>query len=216
MLNAAAEFKAGITAARESCVLFDYLTANVGPAMSFDDLLRFQIVYTVSAFDKLNHDLIRIGMRDCFTGARTATAKYKAETIELQFHEQLAARIEAEVTATVLKQPPPLPPKQFLFEREIQRKLAFLSFQDPDKVADGLSLIWGEKYKWDKIAGQMGITAHTVRTQLRLIVTRRHAIVHEADLDPVLATKNPITRRIAIDSTDFIERCGLAIAHLVL
>jgi hypothetical protein len=216
MLKAAAEFRAGVAAARESGVLFDYLTTHVGPPMSFEDLLRFQIVYAVSAFDKLIHDLIRIGMRDCFIAARAPTAKYKAETIGLGFHELLAAKIEAEAIAAVLNQPPPLPPKQFLFEQEVQRKLSLMTFQDPDRVTDGLSLIWDEKYKWDKIAGQMGLPSQRVRIQLRLIVTRRNAIVHEADVDPVLATKNPITRQIAMGSTDFIEQCGSAIAHLVL
>ncbi len=216
MLNAAAQFRASIAEARQSSVLFDYLTTNVGPPISFDDLLRFQLVFSVSAFDKLIHDLIRIGMRDCFIGLRVPTAKYKAETIGLEFHEVLAAKIEAEVRATLLNQPPSLPPKQFLFEQEIQRKLSLLSFQDPDRVAEGLSLIWAEKHKWDKIAGQMGLPAQTVRTQLRLLVTRRNAIVHEADNDPVLATKQPISRQIAIDSTDFIERCGSTIAQLVV
>jgi hypothetical protein len=216
MLNAAAEFRASIAAARQSGVLFDYLNTNVGPPISFDDLLRFQIVFAISAFDKLIHDLIRIGMRDCFIGLRAPTLKYKAETIGLEFHGVLAAKIEAEVTAAMLNQPLPLPPKQFLFEQEIQRKLSLLSFQDPDRVAEGLALIWAEKYKWDKIAGQMGLPVQTVRTQLRLLVTRRNAIVHEADNDPVLATKKPITRQISMDSTDFIERCGLAIANLVI
>jgi hypothetical protein len=216
MLNAAAEFRASIADARQSGVLYDYLTTSVGPPISYDDLLRFQIVFAVSAFDKLIHDLIRIGMRECFIGLRAPTLKYQAETIGLEFHGLLAAQIEAEVTAALLNQPPPLPPKQFFFEQEIQRKLSLLTFQDPDRVAEGLSLIWAEKYKWDKISAQVGLPVQSVRTQLRLLVTRRNGIVHEADNDPVLATKKPITRQIAIDSTDFIERCGSAIAHLVL
>jgi hypothetical protein len=217
MLNSAADFSRSISEARQSTALFDHLVGLMGGLATFDDILRFQLVYSVSAFDKLLHDLIRIGMRDCFVGVRQETARYKAETIGLEFHAMLAAKIAEEVTATIQGLPPPLPPKQVLFEQEIQRKLSFLAFQDPDKISEGLAMIWDATHKWDKIAVQMGVASGTaVRTQMRLIVSRRNSIVHEADFDPVLALKRPITRQTVAESTDFVENCGSAIVQLVL
>jgi len=99
--------------------------------MPYDDLLRSQVVYAVSAFDKLIHDLVRIGMVQIFSGARPATAKYLSESI------------------------------------------------------------------------------------LRIIVVRRNAIVHEADIDPTTNAKPPITQVECREITDFLQSCGTTIAGLV-
>lgn len=168
---------------------------------SYDDLLRSQIVYSVSAFDKLMHDLIRVGMVAIFTSVRAATPKYYSESISIQFHGTLLA-------AT-------LPPKEVLFEQEIAKKLRVVSYQDPQKVADGLSYIWCEKDKWFKIGQQMGWEPDTAKTKLKLIADRRNAIVHESDMDPISNAKNPISRAECLDVTDFIELCGKSIAQLV-
>src|ERR1700694_6058044 len=142
MHRALATFTASITDARSLTGLYDFLTASVPSPFSYEDLLRSQIVYSVSAFDKLMHDLVRIGMVATFASLRTATPKYYSESISIQFHGTLVA-------AT-------LPPKEVLFEQEIARKLKIVSYQDPQKVADGLSYIWDEKDKWVKIGQQMG------------------------------------------------------------
>ena len=132
MHRALAAFNLSIQDARSLTILYDFLKASVRTPFPYDDLLRSQIVYSVGAFDKLIHELIRIGMVATFMGTRPATAKYKAEPISIQFHGTLVA-------ATI-------PPKEILFEQEIGRKLSTLTFQDPEKVSDGLAYIWGEKH----------------------------------------------------------------------
>jgi hypothetical protein len=201
MHRAVSTFAASIRDARSLTALYDFLVQSVPSPFSYDDLLRSQLVYSVSAFDKLLHELIRLGMVATFAGSRAATPKYHAESISIQFH--------GELTTTTL------PPKEVIFEQEIARKLSFLSFQDPGKVADGLSYIWNEKDKWFKIGGVMGWTAEDAKTKLKLISTRRNAIVHESDSNPLVSTKNPISRQECNDVTDFIELCGNSIATLV-
>jgi hypothetical protein len=201
MLNALSVFDRNIASARHLTSLFDYLSQKVAGPLSFDDLLRSQVVYSVSALDKLMHDLVRIGMVEAYTGVRRPTPKFSAEAISLQLHSAL-------VGATV-------PPKEVLFEQEVIRKLGYIAFQDPDKISDGLSLIWDEKQKWDKIAAQMGEPASTVRTRLKLIVARRNAIVHEADMSPLTTIKTPITKTECSEITDFLHVCGRAITNLV-
>ena len=202
MHRAVAAFNASIHDARSLTALYDFLTSTVHSPYSYDDLLRSQIVYSVGAFDKLIHELMRIGMVATFLGIRPATAKYQAETISIQFHVTLSA-------ATV-------PPREILFEQEIGRKLKILSFQDPSKVADGLAYIWEEKDKWLRIAGAMGLSVDDAKTTMKLIVGRRNAIVHESDSDPLSNIKNSITRAQCKDITDFIELCGHSIAQLVV
>src|SRR5712664_714858 len=201
MLSSQAVFNSSIGTARALTGLYDYLSKTHAVPFSFDDLLRSQIMYALSAFDKLMHDLIRIGMILTFSGKRVPTAKYHAETITIGFHTAL-------ITAS-------LPPKELVFEAEISKKLGYLSFQDPDKLADGLSLIWDEKYKCQKIAASISMPVEDARTKLKLICSRRNAIVHEFDMDPLTNTKRSITRSECVDITNFIERCGNAVVKLV-
>jgi hypothetical protein len=109
-----------------------------------------------------------------------------------------------------------MPPKEYYFEQEMVRRLRNQSYQDPTKISDGLALIWDENHKWQKIGTQIGMTEEDTRVKLRLIVTRRNAIVHEADIDPVSHRQNTITGAECGDMADFLERCGEAITNLVL
>lgn len=202
MPNAQATFLDNMRDADNLTAIYDYLSQNVSVPMSFDDLLRSKIVYAVSAFDKLIHDLIRVGMVDIFAGRRAATPKYATEPIPLSFAQQLA-------TATT-------PPAEVIFEQLVRSKLKSISFQDPDKVADGLSYIWNESQKWQRISAGVGIPVDEVRTKLKLIVARRNSIVHEADMDPITNTKYPITKPDSDDTASFLLKIGNEICRLVV
>lgn len=201
MHNSLALFNSNIRQAREISALYDYLVASVAVPQQFDDLLRSQLVYSVSAFDKLIHDLVRIGMVQSFMGVRTPTGKYLSEPVSMQVHNEM-------VQATI-------PPKEHVFEQALFRKFKTISFQDPVKVADGLSYIWDESQKWQKIAALLGISDPAARTRLKLIADRRNAIVHEADIDPSTNTKFAIGKAESEGSLNFLEACGNAIANLV-
>lgn len=202
MFNARSIFLASVAESRQSTVLYDYLNRQIRVPVSYDDLLRGQVVIVVAAFDKLIHDLIRIGMCQIFSGLRPVTPKYQCEKITIQMHSDLVAAS--------------LPPKEFIFEKAISEKLALLSFQKHDKIADGLSLIWNENYKWNKIGGVMGETGPFVSKKISLIANRRNSIVHESDMNPLTNYKTPIDRSECADITNFIESCGKAIVDCVL
>lgn len=194
-------FERNIEQARELASLYQYLKDTITAPISFDDILRSQIVYSVSAFDKLIHDLVRVGMIDTFMGRRPATPKYLSEVIPLKLYNELNS-------ASV-------PPKEIIFERAIFEKLQIVSYQDPSKVSDGLSLIWDEKQKWQKIATEMGTTDSLAKRKLKLIVSRRNTIAHEADIDPLSGHKYSISKLDSDDVTDFLYKCGEAIFKLV-
>jgi hypothetical protein len=202
MRNAFSVFKKNITETKNLSVMHSYLKNQITIPMSFEDLLRAQIVYSVSAFDKLIHDLVRIGIVQIFSGSRTVTPKYLSETISIDIFNEL-------ITAT-------LPPKEIIFEQAIVQKLKKNSYQMPDKVADGLSYIWSEPNKWRKISEQMRINEAAAKTQLKLISTRRNSIVHEADIDPSTGLKYSIDENECLIINNFIENCATAIFHLVI
>lgn len=202
MLNAKGVFHKNIQQANELGALYAHLSNLVSIPEQFDDLLRSQIVNAVSAFDKLMHDVIRIGMVKIFENQRPSTSKYLSEVIAIQHLPTLAA------TA--------VPPPAVRFEEIVREKLSTLSFQDPTKIADGLSYIWNEKQKWYQIALGLGMSDDDAKRKQKLIITRRNAIVHEADLDPVNNQKQTITRTEAADIANFLLALGNRICDLVV
>lgn len=202
MINAQRIFQKNIEKANELGELKSYLSSLVTIPEQFEDLLRAQMIYAVSAFDKLMHDLIRIGMVQIFLGTRLATAKYQNEGVSIQYLLQLL--------------PGSTPPPEIRFEEIIREKLSILSFQDPQKINDGLSFIWDEKHKWQKIALFLGISEEDAKRRQKLVVTRRNAIVHEADINPVTNMKQSITNPEARDSYDFLLAIGNSICGLVI
>lgn len=202
MLNAKRVFHQNIRQANELGGLYDHLSTVVTIPEQFNDLLRSQIVYAVSAFDKLIHDLIRIGMVQIFRGTRPPTGKYQNEGIPIQHLPHLM--------------PGSTPPPEVRFEEIVREKLSTLSFQDPKKIADGLSFIWSEDQKWQQIALGLGMTDEDARRDQKLIATRRNAIVHESDLNPVTNAKQAITRAEAQQTSDFLLALGNRICDLVI
>lgn len=202
MYSALTLFKANMEEAKNLTLLYEYLENSIKSPLSFDDLLRAQIVYSVSAFDKLIHDVIRIGMMEIFTNKRKSTPKYLAESISTSIYNEL-------ISATV-------PPKEYIFEQAIVKKLKTISYQDPEKVAEGLSYIWDEKQKWQKIAIKMATDDKTAKTTLKLIVDRRNTIVHEADIEPSTNQKYSISKTECLSITEFLGRCGEEIVNLVV
>lgn len=196
MLSALKLFEHNIGESSRLIALFDYADQHF-KNMDFSDLLRAHIVYSVSAFDKLIHDFIIIGMIEIFLGKRNPTPKYLAEGISLQIHNKI-------LEATI-------PPKEYYFEREIRKKLSYLSFVDPSKIADGLSLIWEEKHKWQKIALILNEDQDIIKKKLKTIAIRRNQIVHEADIDISSGKKYPINKYETQDVANFIINCGKAI-----
>lgn len=201
MHSAFRSFEDEIDSASQLASLFAFVNQQIVSPFSFEDLLRAQLVYTMSAFDKLVHDLVRIGMVQSFMGARPLSPKYLAFQVSLKTHQDITSAS--------------IPPQEYYFEQAVFESMKHLSFQDPDKVTDALSLIWIEDHKWQNIAMLMGISIHTAKTTLRTIAGRRNSIVHESDIDPITHAKRSILQSDATNATDFIKRCGNAIYTLV-
>ena len=195
-------FKLSMEEAKSLTSLYEYLEASIKSPFSFDDLLRSQVVYSVSAFDKLMHDVIRVGMIEIFMGRRQSTPQYLAESISTSTYNEL-------ISATV-------PTKEYVFEQSIVKKLKTISYQSPEKVAEGLSYIWNEKQKWQKIAARMSLNDADARTRLKLIADRRNSIVHESDINPLTNQKYSISKTECQSMTNFLCECGEAIVDLVM
>lgn len=167
----------------------------------YSDLLRMGFIYSLSALDKLVHDMVTHHMVEIFAGRRQPTPKYFAESISLDNQAALANST--------------MPPPEIVFEGIVRTKLAHQSFMDPEKLVDALSLIWAESHKWQVIATAMSRDRPQTITELRNLYKRRNAIVHETDRDPNTDLKMPILPADAERAEVFIASLGETIYRLV-
>jgi hypothetical protein len=202
MLRVKQIFDSGIVRVRNIDSIFLHLTNQLGfNPVDVSDLLRSEIVYSISSFDKLIHDLVKVGMTETFKGIRSPTNAYNNFSISLN-------QFEAIKTASI-------PPAEFVFEQTIISSHKHLSFQYPEKVTEALSLIWHENHKWQKIGEEMGIDKNDLRTELKNIVIRRNQIVHEGDVDLSTGNIQSISHPDTQQSVNFLERLGNKIYFLV-
>lgn len=185
---------------KELDALYLFLQKDLRLGVDLSDLLRAEIVYSISAFDKLIHELIRIGMVEAFQGNRNKTSRF------LNFQVSSNTLIEIlnnNNTANL--------PSEYWFEQEVVLKNNHISYQDPSKITEGLNYIWPEQYKWQQISNKLGQEERTIKTTLNNIVNRRNKIVHESDIDLQTGHKNKIEHSDVTFSTSFIEELGRTI-----
>ncbi len=179
-------FRDSIMKVRHLGGLYDSLSRMTTAAVDSTDLLRSQIVLSVSAVDFFVHEITVQGMLETLRGIRPSTEafhKYKlsAGLLLLSPYDLASA-----------------------FEREIRERHSYLSFQQPDKVADAIRLI-SPKPLWQELSALLGRNEGELKNQLRLIVERRNQIAHEADVDPSYpAQRWPIRKSDTDDCVQFV------------
>lgn len=146
--------------------LYKALCGLTTPVVDTSDLLRAQVVLAVSALDYYVHEVTVLGMLEVFAGKRPPTKAFKKYRVAV-------GSVVSALTAG----------GNNWFEAEIRERHGFLSFQQPDKVADAIRL-FSDVELWPAVAAQMSSTEKMVKNHLRLIVDRRNKIAHEADMDP--------------------------------
>lgn len=186
--------------------LYNHIHDIANIPIKIDFILRWQWVQSVSAFDKLIHDLIRIGMIEIFQGKRQPTSKYNAFTIDMSTYNTMIGSHEKIVSLAIA---------QNILEQRIVLVQKQFSYQDPQKVADGLSYIWNEKNKWKIVADYLGMSDRDCKTQLNNISIRRNQIVHQSDYPDSMSEPQEIYIEDILEIKTFIKSLGVAIYNIV-
>lgn len=181
-------------------VLYQYLKNTIKVPIETNDLLRWQWIQCISAFDKFIHDVVRIGMVEIYVGARVTTAKYNSFQLDIQTCIDMNAS--------------PLSAAS-IFEQKVILKHSFLAFQDPNKVSDALAYIWSDNDKWQTISNMVGMSKNDCVTFLKNAVIRRNQIVHEGDYTDSLSKRQDIYEQDVNDVRTFILNIGEAIYNCV-
>ncbi|MDO9215234.1 MAG: HEPN domain-containing protein [Methylococcales bacterium] len=208
MQRAFNQFNNNIKSVKELEILHYHLISEMQLPNDLSDILRSQLVYAVSALDKLIHELVRIGMLQSFLGQRLKTNKFNTFSISLETYNKIQ-QLSQSTEILQLERP------EHFFEQEIIAKHKHLAFQDPDKIADALSFIWEEKQKWQKIAHSLTMSDDYIKKRLKNIVSRRNQIVHESDIDVQTNLRNSIDACDVKESVDFISLLGQKIFNAV-
>jgi hypothetical protein len=193
------QFRLSISYVRNLSLVYQ-AASNASPGLDTSDVLRAQVVLAVSALDNYVHEVSRLGAMEVFAAKRSQTRAFRNTHVTL------------EGVLIGLRSPGSLN----WFEDEIRREHGWQSFQTPDKIADAIR-IFSNVPLWERVAKHLGLSAGTLKNQLRLTIDRRNKIAHEADMDPSYpGVRWPIDVNLATTTISFIESVGEAIHKTVV
>jgi hypothetical protein len=189
MSDAYDKFLRNVGYARDLVALYASLGTLTTSALDNSDLLRAALVGGISALDDYVHTVVRKLMVAIADGTRPPTDAFNRFAVPL--HETLAS---ASLPAAIW------------LDRTVKAQHAYVAFQQPDRVADAFRLVSSIEL-WNEVSGVIGVPASDLKTQLKLIVTRRNQIVHEADCDPTPPhSRWPISISDATGALDFVTQ----------
>ncbi len=198
MQQAIDAFRQGIDRAEHLGGLYQALSGLMTAAVDASDLLRAQIVLGVSALDYYVHEITVLGMMEIFSGTRTASTGFH------KYRVSAGAMSQCIATSSGIG-----------FESDIRERHSFLSFQQPEKIADAIRLFSDVKL-WSEVGLKMGRPEQDIKNELKLVVDRRNKIAHEADIDPSYpGSRWPITPADVQRSLTFLRNLGDSIHALV-
>lgn len=189
MITAITQFRANIVYLRNIAHLYTSIKSITTSAVDLSDFLRAGIVMSVSTLDHYIHEITRLGIIESFEGIRVITPALR------KFPVSLDGAIQGIQTVG----------NSAWIDSEIRARHSYLSFQQPEKIADAIKLI-SQIRLWESLSTSMSMPASDIMRQIKLIVDRRNKIAHEADLDPSFpGTRWPISIQNLTTTIDFVE-----------
>ena len=189
MISSITHFNNRIKEIKDLTSTIDQIDGMTTTALDISDLYRSQIVLTVSALDHFIHEFVLEEMMETYNGIRIQSSAFRRFSIP----------ISSAIGSL---------PSNNVISSHIRQKHSWLSFQDPDKIADAIRLISDLKV-WEEVAPSLSLSAGDTKARLKLIVDRRNKIAHESDLDPSNpGVKWTISTSDVRDVIEFIENIG--------
>jgi hypothetical protein len=182
-----------------------FMASQATAVLPVEEILRAEWVARVSALDLYVHELVCQRMLAAFEGTIPRTAQFQSFQLPLETVERI-------------RNAPSPTSASAAFDLEVRRQLAFVTYQDPEKIADGVRMCSGVEL-WNAIAVHQGASQSTkvaqakqLKNQLRAIVDRRNKIAHEGDMQPTVpASPWPIAQADLAQVAGFIEGLVMSI-----
>ena len=196
------QFRWNLVRVRNLGSLHRILSTQTTSALDLTDLLRSELVMIVSALDLYVHEVVRIGMLECFRRQRVRTDAFNRFQVTLEGTLQAVS----------------VPGSDVWLDEQIRDRHGRRTFQKPDDIAEGIRLISNVDL-WNSVAVELQTTSKDVRDRIRLIVDRRNIIVHEADSNPTYGRIGllwALTATQTDDAVAFIEGVAEAVHTVVV
>lgn len=192
MQRAIEKFRQNIKSVKDLDGIFTLIAGNY-PLLEeqAQEILRAEIVLSVSALDCFIHDLVKYGMVEAYQGQRISSKPFETYQIPVKF-------------LRLIENSEQLEDKLGHLENAIMENNSKDSYQSPKSIEYALQLI-NIKSIWNSLANPMSRRANDIKNELSLIVDRRNKIAHEADYDVLTGSKFSIDRNDANNVIQFIE-----------
>jgi len=199
MKTAIDQFRINIRRVRNLGTIYKVLRSQTTGVLDLSDILRAELVLAVSGLDHFVHQIVKLGMLKAYRGQHIQTPAF------LRFQVTLESALQGISSSS----------SDSWLEDQITTRHGYQSFQFPDKIADAIRLISGAQL-WNEVANHLGMTAQDVKQALKLIVTRRNQIAHEADMDLSFpGNRWPIDEHLVNDAISFMEQLAEAMYGVV-
>jgi len=167
LIRALNQFQRNLLRVRQMGSLYHIWRSKLKGALDLSDLLRAELVLSVSLLDHFVHEIVRIGMLEIFEGKRSKTKAYSKFEKSLQ---SFLARRFAPMTSVD-------------FDLAIRKRNESKTFQRPWKIEEAIGMVFPDKL-WPRIVAELGTCSIGPERHLNLVVDRRNRIAHEADTKP--------------------------------
>lgn len=200
MKTAIDQFRTNISRVRNLGSIVEALGSQTTSVLDLSDVLRAELVLTISALDHFIHELVRLGMLEAYRGSRQQTGRF------LKFEVSLENALIGIADSAG---------EQWI-DSEIRTRNGYRTFQDPEKISEAIRLI-SDVSLWVNVGQRMGSTSEEVKEDLRSIVDRRNKIVHEADMVPSpFEERWPINRIMVSNAVNMVDKIAEAIYAAVI
>ncbi|WP_157956990.1 HEPN domain-containing protein [Salinicola salarius] len=191
-------FDSHLTQCYEAIEIYSHLKQR---GYSADFGLRFVWVSSVSALDHYVSELIIEKSTEQFANQGILSTKLLNEGVPLQASMRMNS---SSATQAIVE-----------FRSFIEQVVRFRTFQKSKDIADGLSYIWNEQHKWEKISDKLGLKPKSAKYKLNSIGYRRDLIVHNADCDSYTGKLKECTTTEASEALNYIKETVEIIEDLV-
>lgn len=160
---------------------------NNGQLEIMDDVLRSQVVFTMSSLDYYMHEIIKYGILSIFKKERSTTKSYENFTVTLSCVERALLNLES----------------IDWLEEWINLKHRANTFMDPKKIKEAFALITKIDI-FEKVATKLSydgvsLSKSDLSNKMSEIYKRRNSISHQSDRNEVTGILNEIDEEFVKD-----------------
>lgn len=198
MYNSILQFQTNIGYVKNLSTIYSSLK-GLTTSIDLSDILRSELLMSVSALDHFVRNSIEEGMLEIYQGIRISTMAFNDFSVKMKNHQYAIVH----------------PAQTNWLRVEIQEKVGRNSYQKSNNIEKGLHAVYDGDL-WEEVGKKISQKPDILTRKLNLIVRRRDLIVHQVDNDPSNpGQRHDITEKEVTEAVDHIEKVTEAIFQVI-